>query len=82
MAFAAPLVMSDVGGFGELHRRDGVGELVAPGDAAGLAAALARVLGDDGLRASLRARAAVAADGPLGWGAIAERTEAVYRELA
>jgi glycosyltransferase involved in cell wall biosynthesis len=81
LAFAAPLVMSDVGGFGELHRRDGVGELVAPGDAAGLAAALGRVLVDEGLRASLRARSAAAAGGPLGWGAIAERTEAVYREL-
>ena len=81
LAFAAPLVLSDVGGFGELHRRDGVGELVAPGDAAGLAAALGRVLGDDGLRAGLRERSAAAAGGPLSWAAIAERTEAVYREL-
>ena len=38
LAFGAPLVMSDVGGFGELHRGDGVGELVPPGDAAALAA--------------------------------------------
>ncbi len=81
LAFAAPLVMSDVGGFGELHRRDGVGELVEPGDAAGLAATLARVLGDDDLRAALRERSAAAAEGPLSWAAIAERTEGVYREL-
>jgi glycosyltransferase involved in cell wall biosynthesis len=81
LAFSAPLVMSDVGGFGELHRRDGVGELVAPGDTAGLAAALARVLGDDGLRAALRERSAAAAGGPLSWAAIAERTERVYGEL-
>jgi glycosyltransferase involved in cell wall biosynthesis len=81
LAFAAPLVLSDVGGFGELHRRDGVGELVAPGDAAGLAAALSRVLGDDALRAALRERSAAAAGGPLSWAAIADRTEAVYREI-
>jgi glycosyltransferase involved in cell wall biosynthesis len=81
LAFAAPLVLSDVGGFGELHRRDGVGELVAPGDVAGLGAALVRVLGDDRLRANLRERSAAAAAGPLSWAAIAERTEAVYREL-
>jgi glycosyltransferase involved in cell wall biosynthesis len=82
LAFAAPLVMSDVGGFGELHRRDGVGEVVAAGDVDGLAAALGRVLGDGGLRAGLRARSAAAAGGPLSWAAIAERTEAVYREIA
>jgi glycosyltransferase involved in cell wall biosynthesis len=81
LAFAAPLVMSDVGGFGELHRKEGVGELVQSGDAAGLATALARVLGDADLRAALRARSAAAADGPLSWPAIAERTEAVYNEL-
>jgi glycosyltransferase involved in cell wall biosynthesis len=81
LAFSAPLVMSDVGGFGELHRKDGVGELVQPGDTAGLAAALTRVLGDADLRASLRSRSDAVAHGPLSWGAVAERTEAVYREL-
>jgi glycosyltransferase involved in cell wall biosynthesis len=81
LAFATPLVLSDVGGFGELHRRDGVGELVAPGDAAGLAGTLARVLGDEGLRAALRERSAAAAGGPLSWAAIAERTESVYAEI-
>jgi len=55
---------------------------VEPGDAAGLAAALTRVLGDDDLRAALRARSAAAAAGPLSWAAVAERTEDVYREVA
>jgi glycosyltransferase involved in cell wall biosynthesis len=81
LAFAAPLVLSDVGGFGELHRRDGVGELVAPGDAAGVAAALSRVLGDERLRTSLRERSAAVAGGPLSWASIAERTESVYLEV-
>jgi glycosyltransferase involved in cell wall biosynthesis len=81
LAFGAPLVMSDVGGFGELHRSDGVGELVPPGDTAELASALARLLADPGARARLAERSAAAAAGPLGWGSIAERTESVYREL-
>jgi glycosyltransferase involved in cell wall biosynthesis len=81
LAFGKPLVLTDVGGFGELHRHNGVGELVPPGDAAALAAALGRVLADAGLRADLAERTAAAAAGPLGWDAIAERTEAVYREL-
>ena len=52
LAFGAPLVMSDVGGFGELHRSDGVGELVPPGDAAALADALGRLLADPDARAA------------------------------
>jgi glycosyltransferase involved in cell wall biosynthesis len=58
-----------------------VGALAAPGAAAGLATALSRVLGDDGLRSSLRERSAAAAGGPLSWASIAERTESVYREV-
>ena len=79
LAFGAPLVMSDVGGFGELHRGEGVGELVPPGDAAALAATLGRLLADPDARARLAERSAAAAAGPLGWDSIAERTESVYR---
>ena len=81
LAFGKPLVLSDVGGFGELHRRDGVGELVPPGDPAALGQALGRVLADSALRARLAERSTAAAAGPLGWDDIAARTEAVYREL-
>jgi glycosyltransferase involved in cell wall biosynthesis len=81
LAFGAPLVMSDVGGFGELHRSDGVGELVRPGDARELAATVGRLLADPAARARLAERSAEAAAGPLGWDSIAERTESVYREL-
>jgi glycosyltransferase involved in cell wall biosynthesis len=81
LAFGKPLVLSDVGGFGELHRRYGVGELVRPGDAAALGAAVGRVLADDAARAELAERSAAAAAGPLGWDGIAASTEAVYREL-
>ena len=81
LAFGAPLVMSDVGGFGELHRSDGVGEVVPPGDATALAGALSRLLADPEARARLAERSAAAAAGPLGWDSIAARTESVYREL-
>jgi glycosyltransferase involved in cell wall biosynthesis len=81
LAFGAPLVLSDVGGFGELHRSDGVGELVPPGDTVELAAVLGRLLGDRGARARLAERSAAAAAGPLSWASVAELTEAVYREL-
>jgi glycosyltransferase involved in cell wall biosynthesis len=81
LAFGAPLVLSDVGGFGELHRVEGVGELVPPGDAGALAAALARVLSDPEARARLAAASERAASGPLGWDSVAERTERVYLEL-
>jgi glycosyltransferase involved in cell wall biosynthesis len=81
LAFGAPLVLADVGGFGEIHRREHVGLLVPAGDAAGLGAAVGRVLADAGLRAGLAQRSAAAAAGSLGWTQIAARTEAVYREL-
>ena len=71
LAFGAPLVLSDVGGFGELHRRDGVGELVPPGDAGALGAAVGRILADPELRARLAERSAAAVRGPLGWDGIA-----------
>jgi glycosyltransferase involved in cell wall biosynthesis len=81
MALGAGLVMSDVGGFRELHNEHGVGELVAAGDVRGLADALSAVLSDQGLRDRLRDVSARAAAGPFAWPAIAKQHEAVYREL-
>jgi glycosyltransferase involved in cell wall biosynthesis len=81
LAMGAALVLSDVGGFRELHDRHGVGELVPAADPARLADAVAGVLADPERRDRLRAASARAADGPFGWAAIAEATEAVYREL-
>ena len=79
LALGAGLILSDVGGFRELHERHGVGELVPPGDAAALADAIVRALEHP---EPLRAASVRAAEGGLGWAAIAEQTEAVYRELA
>lgn len=81
LAFGAPLVLSDVGGFRELHEEHGLGVLVRPGDADALAAAVSDVLADGARRAELAAASERAAAGAFGWGTIAAQTEAVYREV-
>jgi glycosyltransferase involved in cell wall biosynthesis len=81
LALGAALVLSDVGGFRELHERHGVGELVPAGDVSALAAAVAAVLADPARRDRLRQASAAAAAGPFAWRAIAAATEDVYREL-
>ena len=80
LAFAKPVVLSDVGGFGEVAAT-GAGVLVAPGDAGALAAALGRLLGDDAERSRMAQAAATAAAGPYSWDEAARRTLDVYREL-
>jgi len=81
LALGCAVVMSDVGGFRELHDRDGVGELVPAGDASTLADAVAEVLADPDRRDRLRAASRAARDGRFAWPAIAADTEAVYREV-
>jgi glycosyltransferase involved in cell wall biosynthesis len=81
LAMGAALVLSDVGGFHELHTEHGVGELVPAGDARALAAAVAGILADPGRRDRLREASRAAAAGPFSWSSIAAATEAVYREL-
>jgi glycosyltransferase involved in cell wall biosynthesis len=81
LAVGAGLVLSDTGGFRELHERDGVGRLVPAGDTAALAATLVDVLSSSAERDALRAASVAAASGRLGWDQIAAETESVYREL-
>ena len=82
LAFGKPLLLSAVGGFGEIAAT-GAAELVPPGDPAALAAALRELLADPQRRERLAtaARAIAAPDGPLGWDAIARRTMALYSKL-
>jgi glycosyltransferase involved in cell wall biosynthesis len=80
LAFAKPVVVSDVGGFREVADL-GAARLVAPGDAGALAAALRALLASSQERERLSAAARAAADGPYSWEAAAERTLAVYRDL-
>jgi glycosyltransferase involved in cell wall biosynthesis len=74
LAFGKPLLLSDVGGFGEIEGA----ELVPPGDPHALASALTALLGDPAKLRSMAAASRAAADGPLGWDSIAQRTLALY----
>jgi glycosyltransferase involved in cell wall biosynthesis len=80
LAFGKPLLLSDVGGFGEVASH-GAARVVPPGDEEALATALAGLLSDEGARAELAAAAARAAAGPYSWDAAAESTLALYRDL-
>jgi glycogen(starch) synthase len=77
-AAGAPLVASTAGGLGELVVDGETGVSFAPGDVAGLAAAVGRVLVDprDAARRARAARARLATD--FDWARIAAETAAVY----
>ena len=81
LAFAKPIVLSDVGGFPEVAARDAA-RLVSAGDAEALSAALGELLESAEARSRLAAAAKLAAEGPYSWDAIAAQTLALYRELA
>ncbi len=80
LAFGAPLLLSDVGGFGEVAAQ-GAAALVAPGDAEALAGELARLLAEPGARAALREGARRAADGRYSWDQVARRHLDLYASL-
>jgi glycosyltransferase involved in cell wall biosynthesis len=80
LAFGTPLVASDVGGFGEVAAT-GAAEVVAPGDAAALHDALARLLADPAARERMAAAARAAAETTYSWDAIAKRTLGLYQDL-
>jgi glycosyltransferase involved in cell wall biosynthesis len=78
LAAGRPVVASAIGGIPEIVRDEGDGLLVAPGDAAALTRALARVVHDKTLRESLARNARVTAD-RLMPEAVVPRIEAAYR---
>jgi glycosyltransferase involved in cell wall biosynthesis len=80
LAFGSPLLLSDVGGFGEVAAQ-GAAALVAAGDASALAAAIGRLLADPGERARLAAGARSAAAGRYAWDDIARRHLELYAAL-
>ncbi|HEX4345056.1 MAG TPA: glycosyltransferase family 4 protein [Solirubrobacteraceae bacterium] len=80
LAFGAPLLLSDVGGFGEVAAL-GAAALVAPGDANALATELARLLADPAARAALSIGARRAAATHYSWDEIARRHLELYGEL-
>jgi glycosyltransferase involved in cell wall biosynthesis len=80
LAFAKPIVVSDIGGFGEVAAT-GATWLVRPDDPPALREALAALVGDATERERLSAAAAAAARGPYSWDEAARQTLALYREL-
>jgi len=80
LAFGKPLLLSDVGGFGEIAAH-GAARAVPPGDPAALRSALRELLGDPDALAALTQRAGELARGEYAWGQIARRTLALYEQL-
>jgi glycosyltransferase involved in cell wall biosynthesis len=75
-----PAIVYDIGGLGELIRRYEAGAVVEPGDVAGMAAALERLLGEaDALSAARRGAEKVRDE--LTWEASAAAHLELYREL-
>lgn len=81
LAFEKPMVVSNVGGLGDVAREHDAARLVEPGDVDGLGAELAELIGDEAARTALAGKAAAAAEGPFAWGNIAEMTLDLYREV-
>lgn len=81
LAFGRAMVLSDVGGFGEVVEETGAGRLVPSGDVHQLRAVLRELLADDGARERLAAAARRAASGAYSWDEIGRRTFALYEEL-
>ncbi|HUA74676.1 MAG TPA: glycosyltransferase family 4 protein [Solirubrobacteraceae bacterium] len=80
LAFGKPLLLTDVGGFGEIAAA-GAAHAVPPGDPEALRHALRELLGDPAKLAALAARSEQLAAGEYGWDGIARRTLALYEQL-
>jgi glycosyltransferase involved in cell wall biosynthesis len=80
LAFAKPIVVSDVGGLGEVAA-SGAASLVAPDDPAALHAALHELLDDPGRRAALAQGARRAVAETYSWDVAAQRTLELYRRV-
>lgn len=81
LAFATPVVVSDIGGLGEVASM-GAAVPVTPGDADALRGALLALLGDPAQRGRLAAGAAAAAASTYSWDEAGRRTLELYRSLA
>lgn len=80
LAFASPLVLSDVGGFAEVAEA-GAAQLVPQGDPAALRETLVALIGDGAERERLSAAARALAGGEWSWQRVAQRTKALYSSL-
>jgi glycosyltransferase involved in cell wall biosynthesis len=80
LAFGMPMVVTDVGGPGEVARRTGAALAVEPDDPAALAAAIGNLVADREARADLGRQALEAARTTYSWEKVAEATLAVYED--
>lgn len=81
MACGAPVVASRVGGIKEVVRHGKNGILVEPGDVEGLAEAMNKVLGDEGLRLKLAKAGRPYVEKNFSWDRIAKQTFDLYTGL-
>jgi glycosyltransferase involved in cell wall biosynthesis len=81
LALGRPVVVTDVGGMGEVVAESGAGVVVPADDPDALAAAVAGLLADPARCAAMAAAARAAADGPYAPARIAELHEALYSSL-
>ncbi len=80
LAFAKPLLLSDVGGFGEVART-GAARTFPAGDARALHQAMLELLADRGALTEMSSRAREAAEGEYSWDEIGRRTLELYGGL-
>ena len=80
-ALGRPVVGSAVGGLPEYIRHEQTGLLVPPGDPAALAAAIERVLLEDGLLARLSSGVAALKGGDLDWATIGDSVMRIYEQV-
>jgi glycosyltransferase involved in cell wall biosynthesis len=80
LAFGKAIVVTDVGGFGEVAAA-GAARAVAASDAPALATAINELLANPEARRELEDGARRAAAGPYSWDAVAARTLGIYRAL-
>lgn len=80
LAFARPLLLSDVGGFPEVAAT-GAARTFRAGDAEALRTALGELLEDAPAREAMATRARALAEGECSWDSIARRTMELYESL-
>ncbi|HKQ98232.1 MAG TPA: glycosyltransferase family 4 protein [Candidatus Polarisedimenticolia bacterium] len=79
--FGKPVVVTRVGSIPESVRENETGLVVPPRDEAALADAMTALLLDDERRRAMGRAALALAEGEMGWGRVAERTEAILARL-
>lgn len=81
LAFGKAMIVSDVGGFGELGEVHGAARVIEPGSTSELALEIKDLLADEPARKELGEAALRAAKGEYSWTRTADRTLALYEDL-